>query len=280
MPVAPARKHAMMRTVRAFALLLLALVCACPPRPAERPTPPPGAEALLQHLRSRAAGILALRADAKADYLDGRDRVKITVSLLAARPDRLRIAGESSLTGPLLTLATDGASFQILDVQQNRFLSGPVTPCAIARLIRVELQPREVVAALMGGVAPLPDPTATEASWDPNDGGREVLTLRDQAGRVQIIRLAPKTWDVREAELRTPDGQVRWRVRHEGFADFSPGSGRMVRLPAVTYLEDPPHKSDVRLRWRERELNPALPEGAFVLSPPAGMLIEAATCGG
>jgi hypothetical protein len=56
--------------------------------------------------------------------------------------------------------------------------------------------------------------------------------------------------------------------------------GRTVRLPAVTYIEDPPHKSDVRLRWRERELNPNLEPGIFRLEAPAGIPTEPDLCSG
>jgi hypothetical protein len=259
-------------------LLLVLLVCACPP-PAERPYPPPTPEALIAHLRSRARGLFALRAQAKADYLDGRDRVKISLAVLAARPDRLRLAGESALTGPLLTLATDGRDFQLLDVRRNRFLAGPVTPCAIAELTRVELSPREAVEVLFGGVLVI-EPVRARVSFSPEDGGREVLTLEDARGRTEVVRLSStgRTWDVREAELRDPAGRPVWRLRHEGFAEHPLPGGQALRLPATTYIEDPPNRSDVRLRWRERELNPTLPEGAFRLEAPPGVPIETSVC--
>jgi hypothetical protein len=46
----------------------------------------------------------------------------------------------------------------------------------------------------------------------------------------------------------------------------------------VTYLEDPPRKSDVRLRWREREWNPGIESGLFRLDAPAGVPVEPDTC--
>ncbi len=244
---------------------------------------------LINHLRMRAASLKTLRARAKADFLDGKDRIKVAITMLAARPDRLRLAAENTFTGPLLTLATDGTSFQLLDARQNRFLGGPVHACTIARLIRVELQPREVVEVLLGGV-PLPERAqAPEVTWDGHDGGREVLTLRDEAGRTEVVRLAAKehVWDVREAELRAPSGQPLWRISHQGFSALrleSGGdaalSGSSVRLPSETYIEDMRRKSDVRLRWKERELNPTLSDEVFHLDPPAGVPMEVATCTG
>jgi hypothetical protein len=46
----------------------------------------------------------------------------------------------------------------------------------------------------------------------------------------------------------------------------------------VTYLEDPPRKSDVRLRWREREWNPSIEPGLFRLDAPPGVPVEPDTC--
>lgn len=268
----------------------------CPPS-AVRPYPAPTAQALLAHLQTRGAAVAGLRARAKADYLDQGNRVKVTIAALAGRPDRLRIAAENALTGPLLTLATDGQGFQLLDVRQNRFLQGPVSPCNIARLIRADLQAQEVVEVLLGGVALLAAAQPGPVAWDPAGGGREVLTLRDSAGRTETVWLSARDrkWDVVQAELRDPAGAVLWRIRHEGFEEFSanlqdssaaagagasqlPRAAPGLRLPQETFIEDPAHHSDVRLRWRERELNPDLPPAVFHLDPPPGLQVEAAAC--
>ena len=295
-------------------LALLALgaggLTGCPKPLTLRPYPAPAAAELLGFVRHSHDSVLALRARAKADYLDGSaGRVKIDIGLALAKPNRLRLSGENSLTGPLLTLATDGDDFQLLDVQRNSFMAGKVNPCSMARLIRVALHPREAVEILLGSV-PLfadRDVTATELDWSGKNGGREVLTLHDARGRTEVLWLAarmpsapaaagggPSGWEVREAEGRDPGGQVVWRVRHEDFAEVpltadGAASGavgaaaqpaRTTRLPATTFIEDPPHKSDVRLRWRERELNPSLEPGVFHLDAPAGIPTEPDLCAG
>ena len=215
-----------------------------------RPYPAPVAAELLGFVRHSHDSVLALRARAKADYLDGAaGRVKIDIGLALAKPNRLRLSGENSLTGPLLTLATDGSDFQLLDVRRNSFMAGKVNPCSMARLIRVAMPPREAVEVLLGGV-PLfadGDVTATELDWSAKDGGREVLTLHDARGRTEVLWLAarapsapaaaggaPSGWEVREAEGRDAGGQVAWRVRHEDFAevpltDESTSQGRRLR---------------------------------------------------
>ncbi len=242
-----------------------------------------------------------LRARAKADYMDRGQRIKIDLAMLAQRPGQLRLAGENSLTGPLLTVATDGSEFHLLDVRENRFLRGQVNPCNMSRILGLSFHPSQLVEVLMGGTPLLPDATETEVSWDPREGGRDVLTLRDPRGVSEVIRfqllpspagpLPPaRVWDVREAEGKNAMGTVVWRLRHEDFAwhslkpDAEGGQASAgdasgsLRLPAVTYLEDPPRKADVRLRWREREWNPALEPSLFRLEAPVGVPVEPDTC--
>lgn len=270
--------------MRPFLLLLLPLLVllpGCPAPPAARPYPPPRADDLLRFLRTTAASLETLRGRAKADYREGATRVRLSVSLLAARPDRLRLAAENALAGPLLTLATDGHKFQLLDVRDNRFLAGEATPCVLAQVLRVELSASEVVEVLLGSAA-LPEPVQTAGvSWDGTGGGREVLTLTGAAGRQAVVRLdaGGRRWDLLEVEMRDGGGVPLWRVRHEGFRDHDLPGNPPLRLPDTTIVEDVVHRNDLRLRWKERELNPSLPENAFRLEPPAGVPTDAASCG-
>jgi hypothetical protein len=280
----------------AMPLWAMPLLAGCPKPLVMRPYPPPQAADILAQVRHEHEGVRTMRARAKADFYDGAaGRAKIDIGLLVERPDKLRLSGESSLIGPLLTLATDGDNFQLLDVRRNTFMIGKINPCNMARLIRVALRPAEAVEVLLGGVPLFPPEavTSTDLAWSGKDGGREVLTLHDTLGRTLVLQVAAwgnggnrRGWDVLQAEGRDAGGQLAWRVRHENFADVpldgesgSAASGT-VRLPGTTHIEDPPHKSDVRLRWRERELNPSIAPGLFHLSTPPGLPIEPDLCAG
>lgn len=266
------------------------LLSGCPrPMVLVRPYPPPTAAELVAHVQKGRSGLFALRARAKADVSSREGSVKVDISIVAARPQRLRLAGENALTGPLLTLATDGEKFQLLDVRANRFESGLVSPCNMSRILGVGLHPSQVIEVLLGGVPFLANPTKMEVAWDGRDGGREVLTLRNDLGHVEVIALQAegRTWDVREAEGRDGIGQTVWKLRHESFEseplsgssdDAKPASGPTVRLPKVTHIEDPPHKSNVRLRWREREMNPQVDPEIFTMTAPDGMPISPDVC--
>ena len=288
---------------RSGLLLSLLLATGCPPPAVSvRPYPAPTAQDLLAQLQRSRDQTRTLRARAKADYMDRGQRVKIDLSMLAERPQRLRLAGENSLMGPLLTVATDGSEFYLLDVRENRFLRGQVNPCNMSRILGLTFHPSQLVEVLMGGTPILTEATDRQVSWDPREGGRDVLELRDARGVTEIIRFqrlpgpagsplssaGPAIWDVREAEGRNAMGTVVWRLRHEDFSwqrlqaegdsDTAAGSSGSLRLPSVTYLEDPPRKSDVRLRWREREWNQAIDAKLFHLDPPAGIPVEPDTC--
>lgn len=267
--------------MRVSALCPLFVLSGCASVTALRPYPPPRAAEVVAHLLTRTERVVAVRSRAKADYLDEGQRIKLSIAAIAAPPEQLRLDGENTLTGPLLTLATDGKQFQLLDVRKNQFLAGPVTPCNMARLLRVELSSREVVAVLLGGATLLPSYQSAELRWDGRKGGREVLILHGERGQVEVLWLSAKdrAWDVEQAELRDASGHTLWRIQHESFSWFQAADAR-VRLPAVTYIEDPMHKSDVRLRWKEREINPVLSPGFFRLEPPQGLPTIPAACGG
>lgn len=263
------------RLVPRVACALVVVALAGCPKPAVRPYPPPTAEELMAALRGRAEHFKTLRATAKIDYMqNGGDRAKIKVALLLARPAKLRIEADSPLGGALSTLTSDGTQFSLLDVRANRFLQGPAKACNVARLARLNIAPDDVVAVLMGG-APL-DGKIAGASWDPNNGGREVLTLGLPDGGKETIQLdaKDKRWDVMRAERRDRAGKLLWRVTNDGWKDREGG----VRMPDVEDVEEPPHGADAEIKFRSLEPNLEIDDKLFRLEPPQGVPVEPADC--
>jgi outer membrane lipoprotein-sorting protein len=257
----------------AAALAVVPLLAGCP-KPAVRPYPPPSADELMTALRQRAEHLKTLRMGAKIDYMaHGGDRVRAKANILLKRGGKLRIELDSPLGGSLATLTTDGQQFSLLDVRANRFLTGPAKACNVARLIRVALPPDDIVAVLMGG-APLGG-IVKGVSWDPNNGGREVLTLALPDGGEQIIKLdaRDKRWDVVRTERRDAAGKISWFVTAEGFKDHGD-----VRLPDVYDVVEPAHGADVELKLRSVEPNLELGDELFRLPPPEGITPEPADC--
>jgi outer membrane lipoprotein-sorting protein len=240
-----------------------------------RPLPAPTAEALLSHLRAQRARLRSLRADAKVDHSSDGERVKFTMGLLVAEGGRFRLEAEAPIGGSIVaTVVSDGKRFAMLDSRNGRFLEGPATACNVARFLRLVLPPEEIVSVLLGS-APL-EGTPLAVEWDPREGGREVLTLGTADGGSERLVLDgdPLRWDLLEAERRDAAGQVRWRVRHEGWGPQADG----VRLPLRISIEEPPHGGDVRLKLRDVEVNVELLDEVFHLVPPPGLTIEPAHC--
>lgn len=259
---------------RAWYVAAVALLLAGCPKPAVRPYPPPSAEELMTALRARAAHLKTMRATAKVDHMaNGGERVRIKMNLLVARGGKLRIEADSPLGGALATLTSDGTQFSLLDVRANRFMTGPAKACNVARLIRLSIAPDDVVAVLMGG-APL-DGTIKSSSWDPNNGGREVLTLSLPDGGEETLQLdgRNKTWDLMRAERRDAAGKVLWRVTNDGWKDHGD-----VRLPDVEDVEEPPHGADAEIKLKTVEPNIDIADDLFRLPAPQGVTPEPADC--
>ena len=255
------------------AVLLAASFAGCP-KPAARPYPAPSADELLSALRARAEHLKTLRATAKIDYMEnGGNRAKVRVNMLLARGGKLRFEADSPLGGSIATLTSDGTQFSLLDIRANRFLTGPAKACNVARLMRIVMPPDDIVAILMGG-APLGG-TVKGVSWDPNNGGREVLTLAQPDGGDVVIKLdaKDKRWDVMRVERHGADGKLLWRATNDDWKDHGD-----VRLPDTEDIEEPPHGADAEIKLRSVEPNRVIKDELFRLPPPDGVTPEPADC--
>ncbi len=280
---------------RSIAWLLLLPLAGCPKPVALRPYPLPSSSGLLAQVRQSQGRVQSLKLYGKADVPDDNGgRVKLDIAVAVQRPAKLRLSAESTLAGPLLTLATDGERYQLLDTQQNRYLSSVVTPCSMARLLRVSLPPTMLAEVLSGGVPLLAgDALQLESDWDQSEGGREVVRIRDGLGRKQVLYLqaqqqaqlpgTERVFDVVQTELFGTDGKPFLRIRHQRFAVVEPASppaqaAPPIRLPKLSSIEDLVGKSEVKLRWKESEVNVPLAAELFYLAQPPGIPSDPDPC--
>jgi outer membrane lipoprotein-sorting protein len=251
---------------------VVALAGCPPPKPVERLYPPPTAQELYDHLVKRRAALKSLRAETRVDHMgEGSERIKVTVAMLVERGGKLRFEFEAPIGGSTLaTLVSDGTTFQLLDSKNNRFLEGPAKACNVARLIRITMEPEDIIDALTGSAPLAGEPSGAE--WD---NGRERLELKLADGSSERIWLDArnKSWDVLAAERTSASGQLMWKLSHSDFSDR--GSG--IRLPARTDLQQPP-RADARIKFRDVEINVTPPANAFKLPPPAKIPVEPADC--
>jgi outer membrane lipoprotein-sorting protein len=251
--------------------VLVACLCGCATTPpTERPYPPPTADALLGAVRHRAMAIRSQRAETRVDHRGEAGRLGATVLLAVRRPAKLRLDALSPFGSPLASLATDGNSIGFFDRDAGRFVRGPARACALASLVQIPLQPNEAVEVLLGGVPLLEGESSV--SWNSTDA-REVVRIQNTSGASQEVRLAgrPGTWTARESEVRERDGSLRWRVEH---ADW--GSAGGVAVPARSRITD--GRADLRIRFREREINVELGDRLFSTGPPPGVPVDHTDC--
>lgn len=256
---------------RSLLVAALLLATGCPSSKIQRPYPEPAAQAILEHLRGLRDRATTLNAETKTDVRMGGERANVAVAILAEWGGKLRFIASDPNQATAADLASDGARYCFMDVHANCAECGPATADTVARLVRIPLEPDQVVAVLMGAT-PILDDAEASVEWQP-DGGHEVLTLRrgDAVQRV-VLDGRDRRWDVLESQL-TENGKLRWRIRHKGFHDVKTPQGGVVRVPGDSIFEE--GGDTVRITWKDQRVGAPLSAKAFVLQPPAGL----APCG-
>jgi hypothetical protein len=264
------------RIVMAATLLLFlgsAPSCSCHNQIVKRAYPVPTAEDLLAHLAQSRRRTTSFQADSVMDYWVGDERVKGTVLLMGKWGARLRFNALSP-TGDSVAadLSCDGIGYKFIDYGANCQLSGPCTEEAIARLLRVHLQPDDFMTFALGST-PVILSGKSSVRWD-ETRGHEILELMAPDGRfTQTIVLdgRERRWDVLESIVRDARGNVEWIVQNKGFRDVTSADGTTLRAPQKTRFEQPKEKADLVIRWREHVLNPDLPPDKFNMYVPVGL---------
>ena len=249
---------------RALPVVLLAAGCPSAARP--RPYPPPEARAVVDHVRGVRDRASTLNADTKTDIRLGSDRVNVTVLMLAAWGGKLRFQAHDPNEATAADLASDGARYCFLDVHHNCGECGPATPENVARMVRIPLEPDDVVALLLG-TAPILDGDAS-VDWDPSNGTEVVALRRGDLVEKIVLDGTEQRWDVLEASLRDA-GKGVWTLRHKDFHEVKTADGKTVRLPGASLFEQ--GGDTVRIQWRDQRVGETLAADAFHLDVPAGL---------
>jgi hypothetical protein len=251
---------------------LIVLALAGCPGPIARPYPAPPGPDLVAHVRDRAKVVPVLKAETRTDVRVGKDRANVSVLIWAEQSGKLRFQAMNPNDSLAADLASDGQTFCFLDTHANCGSCGKATPDNVARLIRIPLEPDEVVAVLVGGAPVLPDDTP-EVTWDEKNG-REILSLEAEGWKQKVVLDGrDKRWDLLEAEMLEPNGKLFWRVRHKDFHEVAGPGGAKVRLPGASLFEQGDQK--VRIEWKVQAADQTPPEKAFQMDLPPGL----ADCG-
>lgn len=247
----------------------------------------PTASAAVQSYGAMRAQARVIRAEARVDRRDAEGRIRGTVLMFIERPDRVRFDAMTQL-GPAAVLTSDGQTFALTDLRDDRFYVGPTCPANIERLIGLPLAGDQVTLLLLGET-PRIEAVSEEIACDE---GTYRIALRDAAGRTQQIDLEVLADDaaqaperqrmrLRRTEVHAPDGALEWRV---GWDDYQlatdPGSGAAggVWMPHRIRFEQPSRGIDTLVRFESIDLNVEVPTDAFVQQPREGLAVETVTC--
>lgn len=304
-----------MRLHAALTALLLAIGltgCNQPPPPSQLPN----AQAAIDRMRATSACGNALRGDATIDNFGSQGRIRTSITLLAARPAKVRLDAIAPVVGSVGTLTSDGVRFGFNDLRGKRFLVGPASACNIARITQMPI-PGNVLVDLLRGQAPVlrRDGAPSPATIEWSGSGYYVVRIPSTRSAREELHLAPtpadwnKPWA--EQRMRVLDVQVwqeevlLYHAELEGHASAAmaklppsdPAADRLdavlgdaspkptwsgptcdAEVPRRVHVSVPAESEDVIFRYDEVVWNPPLDAGSFVQPPPDGVPIVNVDC--
>jgi hypothetical protein len=249
------------------AALLVALVLAAAgcrtaairlPLAADDPRP----SALMRAWQERVSERRALRGTARLAVDGEAVHVRARQILVVERPSRLRVEVQGLLSQTVAVLVTDGPRYQLFRAADRSFESGEVHPGLLWQVANLDLTPEEAIDVVLG--APRLDAALAPLRAFESGDGEIGIDLGDAAGNLRERRSFDSEGSLRRVERFAEGGGVVWSARFDGYA---PVAG--VLLAHAIHLEagDPAIRAELALSGIE--LNPALPEGLFVLRPAA-----------
>jgi len=250
---------------------LTASGCGCNGTTIVRPYPPPAVPDVLAQLEAARVARTSFQSESVMDYWVKDQRVKGAVLMMGRPGARLRFNALNPTGGNVAAdLACDGAGYQLIDYNNNCQLVGPCDGAAIAQLLRINLEPDDFFALAVGSTPILPGAGGT-TKWD-SSAGTETLDLRSN-GRRQVIVLdgRDQRWDVLESTVYDSEGKVEWKLQNKDFHEVEGPGGAVFRAPGKTKFEQPSHKADLLVRWKEHRFNVELDDAKFVMEIPPGL---------
>lgn len=268
--MSPAVAHRLAARVAA-ACLAVASLAGCPrPRIPQPPDALTDAEAVLQLATARLSPIQSVSVEARASYYaDGVAR-KGKVIVLARRPASLHFSTLSPTDDLLGVLASDGERFMSFERGGEECYVGRACPENVGRMLPLVMEPAAVVDVLLGG-APVIAHHDESVSWDASAGAYRV-ELQGEGGLVERLWIRHGTGAVQRAELRRA-GELELRLT---FSDFAPAGEH--ELPRTLQFEMPRGGVDLKIKYRDVDVNTEIADDAFSIPCPAGTVEHPLAC--
>lgn len=242
-------------TLTSLLIALGACTTVTPPAAPKPPVPQWEPDKLTESQKQRNEKFRSLRALAQVDYAGPEGKHGFQEAVIVQRPDRLRLETLTFLGAILIFTANDK---EILGYhpREGVFVRAQPTGENLRRYTQISLELQEITMLLMG----LP-PVDAGAPWkqegntlifSSNGGKRDVLTF-------ELHEPVPTQWERFNAE-----GQVEMSTRFNDYVSTAAGL-----FPQTVMSEAPLQKKKLSIRYKEPELNAAIPPEQFTQQIPA-----------
>jgi outer membrane lipoprotein-sorting protein len=252
--------------------LLTALASCVPgPGPTTYPTPKVTAGELLAELDASArrlesaSGTVTLTARTPDGPLPATEH-----DLAFARPDSVYVESIGPMGEIAVVTRVAGGRMAVHYVADGVWAAGAATPGNVERLVGVPLDVGLLIKALLAETLVEPTGFAGTVRYvrPENEGDPTRIALRREDGtRALLITVDPAGPALLGQVLYGPDDEPVLSVSYSDYAE----TGGLLRPYRIT-VEDF-SGSSVEVRFSSQEVNPALPEGLFDLTPPAGVRV-------
>lgn len=222
------------------------------------------ASVVVEHLEKGKEQLRSFRAVGSIQVKGEKERWSGRAFFLAQIPSSLRLEVLSFFGQPVVYAASDGYTFLIWEVGNNRAYQGLAATGTLSRLIKFPLHDQEAVL-LLAGFVPIGQQAEQKLFKLPDQEGM-LLQLEDTS-----LQLTQKVWLQGESVVTTRIERLRGGKREleATFSDFMAIEGWFY--PKTIVIEGA--KTRVTIRYEQISINENLDQSIFHLSLPEGVEI-------
>ena len=231
------------------------------------------AESLVRRLRARQARIRTFAGRGGMTFQQPDRKYYFDVTVVTARPDRLRIQAFDFMGRPVLIMTVNSQELSLLDYRAEVYQHGPPTQENVNRFLPLGLTVPALISLFSGGQ---PWPAYDRAAIHRERTlGRDTVVLsllRPDGGWVERIWLSDPELRVDRVEMAPEGGQVEYALELSGYG--SPEGAGDEAVPRNIRARDLQADSTLMIEYKEVRVNPDLPETLFTVKPPPGVTVE------